>query len=107
MKTLPALPLVVAWLAALALLGANLALAFQPTGAAGGAAIALSIAAIQVAIVALVLMKIGRTGPLVRVFAVAGLFWLLILFGLSGVDYATRPSPGFAAPPAHNGAARD
>jgi cytochrome c oxidase subunit 4 len=100
MRKFPAPSLLIGWLALMALLGANLAIAFAPLGP-GSPAISLSIAAAQVAIVALVLMKLGRTAPLVRIFALCGIFWLLILFGLSGVDYATRSSPGFTASLAH------
>jgi cytochrome c oxidase subunit 4 len=106
MRRSPALPLVVAWLALLALLGVNLTLAYLPLGA-GSPAIALGVAAVQIAIVAVALMKLGRTAPLTRIFAAAGLFWLLILFGLSGVDYATRPAPGALDAQAHAGAGQD
>ena len=88
-----------AWAALLALLAANLAIAFVTLGAANPI-VALAIAAVQAIIVALVLMRLLEAAPLSRVFAVVGLFWLLILFGLSGVDYATRPPPSFAGPPA-------
>jgi cytochrome c oxidase subunit 4 len=35
----------------------------------------------------------GQTG-LVRTFAVAGLFWLLIMMALTASDYLTRAWPG-------------
>ena len=96
MKKWPAAPLVIAWIALVLLVGVNLGVAYLPLGAASPA-IALAIAAVQVILVVLVLMKLGRAAPLTRLFAVAGLFWLLILFGLSGVDFLTRGPPGFAA----------
>lgn len=99
MKGPPLLPpraFVYAWAALLALVAANLAVAYAPLGAANPA-IALAIAAAQALIVALALMKLRRAAAMSRIFAIAGLFWLLLLFGLSLTDYATRPGPGFAA----------
>lgn len=93
---LPPRAFVYAWAALLALVAANLAIAYAPLGAANPA-IALAIAAAQALIVALVLMKLWRAMPLSRIFAITGLFWLLLLFGLSLTDYATRPVPGFAS----------
>jgi cytochrome c oxidase subunit IV len=88
---------VFAWLALLALVAINLAVAYAPLGAANPA-ISLGIAAVQALIVALVLMKLRHATPLSRIFAITGIFWLLLLFGLSLTDYATRPVPGFSGP---------
>jgi cytochrome c oxidase subunit IV len=93
---LPPRALVYAWVALLVLVGVNLGVAYIPLGAANPA-IALAIAAAQALVVALVLMKLWRAVPLSRIFAITGVFWLLLLFGLSLTDYATRPIPGFAA----------
>lgn len=94
---LPPRAFVLAWAALLALVAVNLAVAYVPLGAANPA-LAFAIAAAQALIVALALMKLRRASPLSRIFAITGIFWLLLLFGLSLTDYATRPAPGFAAP---------
>lgn len=95
--TRPPRSIVYAWVALLALVAVNLAVAYAPLGTANPA-IALAIAAAQALIVALALMKLWRAIPMSRIFAIVGLFWLLLLFGLSLTDYATRPAPGFGAP---------
>ena len=40
--------------------------------------------------VLLVSMEVWSEPPLVRVFSALGFFWLLILFGMTLVDYLTR-----------------
>lgn len=77
------------WLALFVLLGATLGLAFVPLGAIN-ILVALAIAAAKGLIVALVFMKLAGRASLRWVFAGAGFFWLLFLFGLSLTDYATR-----------------
>ena len=67
----------------------------QPPGA--NIAVALAVAAAKAIIVLLVFMELARGHSLKLIFAGAGLFWLIIMFGLSFTDYATRT--GF--PPAH------
>jgi cytochrome c oxidase subunit IV len=44
----------------------------------------------MVALVALRFMRVGTGPAIVRVFAIAGLFWLLILLGLGSMDPLTR-----------------
>ncbi len=41
-------------------------------------------------VVALTFMRLGSSGGLVPVFAVAGVFWLCILLGLGSMDTLTR-----------------
>lgn len=85
----PPASLVWTWLALFALLGTTMGLAFLPLGAMN-LVVALAIAGIKGMLVALVFMKLGR-GPSLRwVFAGAGLFWLMFMFGLSMTDYASR-----------------
>ena len=85
----PPRPVILAWLALCVLLGLTLGLAFVPLGA-GNIAVALIIAAAKALIVALVFMKLAGRPSLRWVFAGAGFFWLLFLYGLSMTDYATR-----------------
>ena len=88
--------IVLAWVGLVALLGLTLGMAFVPLGK-GNIAVALAIGAAKALIVIFVFMELARGHPLKLIFAGAGLFWLIILFGLSFTDYATRT--GF--PPAH------
>jgi cytochrome c oxidase subunit IV len=78
-----------AWVALLALLAATCSCAFLPLGPFN-LVISLAIAAAKTAIVLTVFMKLLRSPPLVWIYAGAGLFWLMIMLGLSGTDYLTR-----------------
>jgi cytochrome c oxidase subunit 4 len=78
-----------AWAGLLGLMLLSLGSAYLKLGAWNMAA-GLVIAAIKSAIVVWLFMRMRTTGPLIRLAAVAGLGVLAILFGLSGVDYATR-----------------
>jgi len=48
------------------------------------------IAATQAVIIFVMFMRLRGRPSLKWAFAAAGFFWLLFLFGLSAVDYATR-----------------
>jgi cytochrome c oxidase subunit IV len=85
----PPLPLIVAWLALLALLALTVALAYIPLHAFNAVA-ALTIASIKAGIVAAVFMELRHRGPRTLVFAGAGLFWLGILLWLGLMDFVTR-----------------
>jgi cytochrome c oxidase subunit 4 len=85
----PLLRLALAWVGLLLLLALTLAMAYVPLGR-GNIAVALAIAAAKGVIVLLVFMKLLHSPPLTWIFAGAGLFWLVILFGLTFTDYATR-----------------
>ena len=76
--------------ALLVLLGLTAGAAYLPVGNAAHTALALGIAAAKAALIALFFMHVRVSGPLVRVFAGAGLLWLLLLLGLTASDYATR-----------------
>jgi cytochrome c oxidase subunit 4 len=83
------------WLALMALLAGTFALAHWHLGNANAAA-GLAIAAAKAVLVGLFFMHLRRASALIAVFAVATLFWIAVLFGLSGTDYATRqvtPAP--------------
>ena len=52
--------------------------------------IALAIAAVKAVLVGVFFMDLRGSSPLSRLFAVAGLFWLLIMIMLTASDYFTR-----------------
>ena len=56
--------------------------------------IALSIAFAKASLVVIYFMGVRYNTPLTKVVVVAGLFWLLIMFGLTMGDYLTRASLG-------------
>jgi cytochrome c oxidase subunit 4 len=84
-----ALPFVVAWLAVLLLYGISLGTAFLGLGI-WGPVIQFGIAAISVAAVFILFMRLKGPPSLKWVFASSGFFWLLFLYGLSMTDYAGR-----------------
>jgi cytochrome c oxidase subunit 4 len=85
-------PLVLTWLALMALLAITAAVAWVPLGWVN-TAISLGIALAKALLVALVFMRLRRAHGLLRLTAVAGVVTLLLLFGLSATDYATRTAP--------------
>jgi cytochrome c oxidase subunit 4 len=52
--------------------------------------VALAIAVTKALLVLLVFMELKASAGLVRVFAAAGFFWLLIMIGLTSADYTHR-----------------
>jgi cytochrome c oxidase subunit 4 len=88
-KWRPPVPLIVSWLALLALLALTVTLAYRPLGAFNMVA-ALAIGTIKAAIVAAVFMELRRRGSQTLIFAAAGLFWLGILLWLGSMDFLTR-----------------
>jgi cytochrome c oxidase subunit IV len=86
---MPPLSLVASWIVLLLLVCVTLGLSYVQLGS-GNIAVALLIAAAKAVIVLFVFMKLARSPALTWLFAAAGLFWLLIMFGLTGVDYAAR-----------------
>jgi cytochrome c oxidase subunit 4 len=81
----------VAWVALLALMLTSLASAYVPLGP-WNLVVGVSIAAIKSLIVLFVFMGHSRAPAVIRLCAVVGFATLALLFALSGVDYATRPS---------------
>lgn len=81
------------WAALLGLLGLTFGLAYVPLGAFS-VPTALGIAALKAGLVALLFMGLSRSGVLMRLAAIAGLLWLVILFSLTLSDYLTRLSQG-------------
>lgn len=77
------------WAALMGLLVLTTGLAFVPLGTAN-LFVSLAIAIIKASLVLLVFMELRASSGLVRVFACAGFFWLLILIGLTSADYTHR-----------------
>ena len=77
------------WLALMLLLAATTASAFVPLGSLN-LPISLSIAVAKALIVLLFFMELRGSRALVRSFAAAGFFWLLIMITLTGADYWHR-----------------
>jgi cytochrome c oxidase subunit 4 len=85
----PALLYVLAWLVLLLLTGLSVSTAFLGLGVYA-AMIEFGIAATQASIIFILFMRLKGSPSLKWLFAAAGFFWLLFLFGLSTTDYATR-----------------
>jgi cytochrome c oxidase subunit IV len=84
-----ALAYVIAWLVLLLLTGLSILSAYLHLGRFAPAA-EFGIAATQAAIIFVLFMRLRGPPSLKWVFAGAGFFWLLFLYGLSMTDYATR-----------------
>ncbi len=88
--TAPSVPVLLATYGALmALLVLTALTSFAQLGA-WQMPVALSIAAAKTALVFLVFMQLRYQRGLVRVFALAGFFWLALIGGLTFADYLTR-----------------
>lgn len=77
------------WLALVLLLAATTASAFVPLGSLNFV-VSLLIAVTKALIVLLFFMELRASRALVRAFAAAGFFWLLIMIVLTGADYWHR-----------------
>lgn len=84
------LTLVLVWVALLALLAASAGLALLPLGGWNGP-VSLGIAALKAALVLWFFMRLRSSHGLIWTAAMVGLVALMVLFGLSGMDFATRP----------------
>lgn len=84
-----ALPFVLAWLMLLVLYGVSLGTAFLGLGI-WTPVVEFGIAAIGVAVMFIVFMRLKGPPSLKWIFAGSGFFWLLFLYGLSMMDYASR-----------------
>ncbi len=94
-KPEPILPYVIGWAAKMLLLGLSVLSAYEDLGIFHPV-VNFGIAATQAAILFIMFMRLRGRPSLKWVFAGAGFFWLLFLYGLSTVDYATRS--GFPSP---------
>ena len=77
------------WLALVVLLALTTASAFVPLGSAN-LFISLGIALAKALVVLLFSMELKASAALVRVFAAAGFFWLMIMIALTSADYTHR-----------------
>jgi len=82
-------PLVLTWLALLALLATTAGCALLRLGWLN-TAVSLAIALAKALLVAVVFMRLKRAPALLRLAAVTGAVTLALLFGLSLTDYTTR-----------------
>jgi len=83
--------LLLLWAALVLLLGMEVLAAVLHAGW-----VAFGLAPIMVALVVAGFMHVLQASPLSRIFATSGLFWLLILLGLGGIDFFARrdyPAP--------------
>jgi cytochrome c oxidase subunit 4 len=87
-------PYVIAWAVLLLLLGLSVGSAYLNIGIFHPV-VNFGIAVTQATLVFILFMKLHGQPSLKWVFAGAGFFWLLFLFGLSAADYFTRQ--GFPA----------
>jgi caa(3)-type oxidase subunit IV len=85
----PLLSYVVAWAVLMLLLGLSVLSAYLDIGIFHPI-VNFGIAATQAAIVFIVFMRLRGRPQLKWIFAGAGFFWLLFLFGLGTIDYVTR-----------------
>jgi caa(3)-type oxidase subunit IV len=83
-------PFVIGWLTLLLLLGLSVGSAYLAIGGVLHAVANFGIAATQAAIIFILFMKLRGQPSIKWVFAAAGFFWLIFMFGLGGIDYATR-----------------
>lgn len=82
-------PVAAVWLGLGGLFALELAGAFTGWGHLFGGFL-LAPAAIMVVLVGVFFMHVRRAGRLARFFALAALFWLLVLLGLGSIDAMTR-----------------
>jgi cytochrome c oxidase subunit 4 len=79
----------IAWLVLLVLFAGTFGSAYVPLGA-GNVAVNLLIAALMIAVLATFLMALRNATMLTRIAAVAGLFWVILMFALTFSDYLSR-----------------
>jgi hypothetical protein len=90
--------LLLTWLLLMLLGGAELAASYLPLPSAWRPLIMIP-AGLMAVVVAVSFMEMRRGSVLVRAFAVAAIFWLLVLLGLGSIDPLTRTN--YVVPNAH------
>ncbi len=85
----PLAPYLIGWAVLLLLLGLSIFSAYENIGIFHPV-VNFGIALTQAAIVFAIFMKLRGRPSLKWVFAGAGFFWLLFLFGIGAIDYFTR-----------------
>jgi cytochrome c oxidase subunit IV len=88
----------VIYLILLALVAVTVGVAFIDLGDVINTSLALTVASIKAALVLLYFMHVRHSDTLVRLFAIGGLVWLIILIGLTLTDYLTRTGLFFINP---------
>jgi caa(3)-type oxidase subunit IV len=78
-----------AWVALMLLFAANLGSAYLPLGV-GNVALNVAIAAAMAVVLAVFLMDLRNSILLVRIVAIAGFFWTVLMFTLTFSDYLGR-----------------
>lgn len=103
-KEAATLPFVIAWAVLLLLAGISMLTAYIGLGI-WGPVVQFGIAAIQVAIIAILFMRLKGPPSLKWIFAGTGIFWLMFLFGISMTDYSNRHGwPSIQPSPVHGSA---
>jgi cytochrome c oxidase subunit IV len=82
----------------LVLAAATVGVAFIDLGDVINTTLAMTIASVKAGLVLLYFMHVRYSDTLVRLFAIAGLVWLIILFGLTLTDYLSRTGLFFLNP---------
>jgi cytochrome c oxidase subunit IV len=77
------------WLVLLVMFAVNFFLAYVPLGEMNIPA-HMSIAGAMIVLLVLFFMDFKSYSPLLRMTALAGLFWLIFMFSLTAADYITR-----------------
>jgi cytochrome c oxidase subunit 4 len=77
------------WIALMMLLTLTVTAAYLPLHSFK-TPIAMTIAASKAALIMIFFMNLRSSRALVRLAAVAGLMWLILMFALTGADYLTR-----------------
>jgi cytochrome c oxidase subunit IV len=93
------------WAVLVLLVAATLAAAYSSLGMATKTAIHLAVVATQVTLIGVFFMNLRGSRALVRLAAVAGLYWLIIMFVLTFNDYASRSPSSPCGQPAFSAAA--
>ena len=83
------LRLLLAWIALLLLGAVQFAISFLPMGRAFRPLV-IGPSVIMVAIVAIAFMEVGKGPAIIRGFALAAVFWFIVLLGLGSADALTR-----------------
>lgn len=94
-KPEPILPYVIGWAVMMLLLGLSVLSAYEDIGIFHPV-VNFGIAATQAVIIFIIFMRLRGRPSLKWVFAAAGFFWLMFMYGITTIDYATRS--GFPSP---------
>ncbi len=77
------------WIALLVLLFASFGLAYVPMGA-WNTPVGIGIAVVKAGLVVLLFMELAKAGSLMRLAAVAGFFFVFVMFSLTTIDVLMR-----------------